>query len=311
MPNILVVDDSHVDQRLIGGILSRIDDVSLDFVDDGVAAIGSIKQSLPDLVLTDLQMPKMDGLQLVQAVGLHFAGTPVVLMTGRGSEEIAVEALAQGAASYISKARLNEQLIGTVTSVLARSRAYRSHERLIRCSALAEFTFELDNDPTLIDPLVELVQQIALSMGVCDKRSRLQVGVALEQAISNAMYHGNLELNAEQARACREEMGEKGRCELVERRASQAPYRDRKTHVNARIRRDEARLVIRDAGSGFDISQVPEKADPGQLAAETGRGLVLMRAFMDEVQFNDQGNEVTLVKRRTDHAAERPPVPGG
>jgi anti-sigma regulatory factor (Ser/Thr protein kinase) len=56
--------------------------------------------------------------------------------------------------------------------------------------------------------------------------------------------------------------------------------------------------VIADEGPGFDPASIPAAGQPGSLDPETGRGLVLMRAFFDEVTFNGRGNEVTLVKRR-------------
>jgi anti-sigma regulatory factor (Ser/Thr protein kinase) len=57
-------------------------------------------------------------------------------------------------------------------------------------------------------------------------------------------------------------------------------------------------FVIRDDGPGFDPASVPAAGQPGSLDPDSGRGLVLMRAFLDEVTFNPRGNEVTLVKRR-------------
>jgi anti-sigma regulatory factor (Ser/Thr protein kinase) len=68
--------------------------------------------------------------------------------------------------------------------------------------------------------------------------------------------------------------------------------------VKASLFPDEVRLVVRDQGPGFDVSAVPNCDDLEALELERGRGLSLMRTLMDEVIFNDKGNEVTLVKRR-------------
>ncbi len=57
-------------------------------------------------------------------------------------------------------------------------------------------------------------------------------------------------------------------------------------------------FVIRDGGPGFDITQVPDPTDPENMLRPSGRGLLLMRAFMDEFHFNNVGNEVTMIKRR-------------
>jgi anti-sigma regulatory factor (Ser/Thr protein kinase) len=60
----------------------------------------------------------------------------------------------------------------------------------------------------------------------------------------------------------------------------------------------EVTYVISDDGSGFDTSSVPDPTDPGNLIKPSGRGLMLMRTFMDEVHFNETGNQVTMLKRR-------------
>ena len=63
---------------------------------------------MPALVLTDLIMPEMNGLELVKAIREHHPFVPVILMTSKGNEEIAVQALQGGAASYVPKSQLAE-----------------------------------------------------------------------------------------------------------------------------------------------------------------------------------------------------------
>ena len=62
--------------------------------------------------------------------------------------------------------------------------------------------------------------------------------------------------------------------------------------------RTEATYVIRDEGRGFDPAALSDPTSPQNLDRLTGRGLFLIRTFMDEVRHNDVGNEITLVKRR-------------
>ena len=75
------------------------------------------------------------------------------------------------------------------------------------------------------------------------------------------------------------------------------PYRDRRIHVDLVILGHEARFVIRDEGAGFDVHKLAAPGGIGSLEPTSGRGLILMRAFMDEVLFNERGNEVTMIKR--------------
>ena len=62
--------------------------------------------------------------------------------------------------------------------------------------------------------------------------------------------------------------------------------------------RTQATFVIRDDGPGFDLNSLPDPTDPENLLKPSGRGLLLIRTFMDEVSHNSTGNQITLVRRR-------------
>jgi anti-sigma regulatory factor (Ser/Thr protein kinase) len=84
---------------------------------------------------------------------------------------------------------------------------------------------------------------------------------------------------------------------LVEGRRRQEPYASRRIHINARETPEQITYVVRDAGSGFRAADLPDPTAPKNLLRLGGRGLLLMRSFMDSVQFNERGNEITLMKR--------------
>ena len=302
MTTVLVVDDSPVDRRLVGGLLAAESQWTVEYAAEGAEALARVKDSLPDIVVTDLRMPKMDGLELVKAMRIHHPTVPVILMTAYGSETLAVEALKKGAASYVPKSQLAEMLVGTVEEVLARSRGDPACERLMRHLDKPEFAFfvELENDVALIDPLVNLVQQTVAREGLCDSTGRLQIGVALREALLNALFHGNLQIGREQMRAVREKLLEEKDVTLAEEHRSQSPFQDRRVYVDVKISKDEARLVVRDEGPGFDVAALPSVSDSVSEERKGGRGVALMRTFMDEVTYNDMGNEVTMVKRKHD-----------
>ena len=73
---------------------------------------------------------------------------------------------------------------------------------------------------------------------------------------------------------------------------------NRRIRVTAHITPEEMEISIRDEGSGFDPSKLPDPTDPENLDRPCGRGVMLMRAFMDDVRYNETGNEVTLVRKR-------------
>ena len=160
------------------------------------------------------------------------------------------------------------------------------------------FEFTLDNDPTLFDSFIEYFQPIVYGMGLCDDTDRFRIGMALKEALLNALLHGNLELKAADVRGLREEWLPGEEPVAIRARLAQPEFARRRIRASVSIDADQAVFVVRDQGRGFDTSRMPAKGDLGAMDAESGRGIVLMRAFMDEVMYNASGNEVTLIKRR-------------
>lgn len=298
---VLVVDDSAMDRKLAGGLITRqVPSSTVSFAGDGRAALEALASAseLPDVVLTDLQMPELDGLALVRAVRQRHPHLPVVLMTAHGSEDIAVRALREGAASYVPKASLATELVSTLRAVLDVVRATRDEARLFSLVTLHEQRFELESDVSLVPALVGHLESALAHLGVCDETGCIQVSVALREALVNAMHHGNLEVSS----ALLEREG--AYADAVARRRAESPYRERRVRVHARVSRDEATFVVIDEGPGFDPSTLPDPTDPQNLDKPSGRGLLLIQTFMDEVRHNERGNEITLVKRRGSPLAE-------
>lgn len=292
MATVLVVDDTAVDRRLAGGLLERAPNVEVCYAENGRDALLQIGTRLPDLVVTDLQMPELDGLELVTEIGNRYPDVPVVVMTAHGSENVAAQALANGAASFVPKSDLANNLVETVMHILVMSETDSRYKRLIQCATKTDFEFLLDSDPSMIEPLIEMVQQVAVSQGLLSHNNRLQMTVALEHALHNAMIRGNLELS-------REEMPVINPV-VIRERLERAPYCDRKVYFRCLVTPKSAQFTIRDEGAGFDISELPACSDPESFRDGTGRGLVLMQAFMDEIEFDSTGNQVVMTKYRSE-----------
>lgn len=293
MVRVLVVDESPQESQATARLLEKRPEWQLAFAADGNQALNEMVRRMPDVVLSDLKIPERNGLDLLHTIRTRFSQVPVVIMTGRGVEEIAMEALRSGAASYVAKKSRANQLISVLEMVLAANQRRRSHHRVMESMTSKHVEFVVPNDRRLIPALINYLQESGIRIGAFGEEDRTRVGVALEEALLNALIHGNLEVGSE-LRLRNDGAYEK----LIAFRREKDPYRDRKLTVNARLTPKEATFHIRDEGPGFDVAAVPDPTDPENLANPSGRGLLLMRAFLDEVIYNEQGNEVTLIKRR-------------
>lgn len=292
-PTVLVVDDSAVDRLVARRLLEKQGGWRVTQAADGAEALDAIERSAPAAVLTDLQMPNVDGLELVEKVRERFPRVPVILMTGNGSEEIAIAALKAGAASYVPKRKLTTDLVPAVEQVLTLSQTDDRRTRVLGALSGRASRYVLDNDPALVGPLVQMFREEMAAFGLCDATAATRVGIALEEAMLNAIYHGNLGVSSDLKVA-----GDGSFERLAAERRRQAPYCDRRVRVTTRLNADGATFVVADEGPGFDVANLPDPTDPAYLERPSGRGVLFMRTFMDDVRYNRTGNRVTLVKRR-------------
>lgn len=291
MAHILVVDDSATDRRIAGGLLERRTDWVVEYAGDGRDALDRVAADPPDLILTDLQMPELNGLELVEAIDRDHPLIPVILMTAQGSERIAVEALERGAASYVSKQELAADLVSVIERVLVLAGERQTKRSLMERMKTLQATFVLSNEAALLSSAVAYLQGLIRDMGLLSEGERLRVGVALEEALLNAAYHGNLEVKSE--------LREKDCAlyyDLARERTRIEPYCQRSIIVDVDFTEDRIRYVVRDEGPGFDPSTLPDPTDPANIDRPCGRGLLLMKTFMDDVEYNETGNEVTMTK---------------
>lgn len=292
---VLVVDDSLMDRHLAGAIVQKLEGWQAIFAGNGKEALEAMAQQTPDVVLTDMLMPEMDGRELVQAVRTRYPLVPVILMTAHGSEDIAIQALQNGAASYVPKKSLARDLASTLEQIMAASRTRSGQQRILDSVTRHETEYVLDNDLGLVAPMVGHLEENLTRMRLCGPSGLILMGVALHEAMTNAILHGNLELDS----ALRE-TDEKGYYRLAQQRREESPYRDRRVHITATLTSQEARFVVRDDGHGFDPSLLPDPTDPANLERVSGRGLLLIQTFMDRVEHNQTGNQITMLKRRTE-----------
>ncbi|RMG39445.1 MAG: response regulator [Planctomycetota bacterium] len=295
MARILVVDDSATQRDMVQILLEEAGHTVLQ-ADDGKPALEIIHQQQPHLVITDLQMKEVDGLEVVRTVRENWPQIPVVLMTQYGSETIAAEALRLGASNFIPKKVLQEQLGRIVSELLevVESRTKRDEmTAALRSVQRAEMEFVIGNDPRQASRLVAFLEDQLHQLDCFDQASVFRIVLALKEALVNAIDHGNLELDSKLR-----ELENNEYHRLAEQRRIQPPYCDRKVTVVYRLEPDAVSYTISDEGPGFDPSQIPDPRDPENLVKASGRGLMLIQTFMDDVYFSERGNTITMVKQR-------------
>lgn len=120
MPDILIIDDEKAIRKTLGEILS-FEGYKIDEAADGEEGLKKFREKNYDLVLCDIKMPKLDGIEFLQKAGEINPDIPIIIISGHGNIETAVEAVKKGAFDYISKPPdLNRMLI-TIRNAMDKS----------------------------------------------------------------------------------------------------------------------------------------------------------------------------------------------
>jgi CheY-like chemotaxis protein/anti-sigma regulatory factor (Ser/Thr protein kinase) len=291
--HLLIVDDSPTQLAQMRMVLEG-DGFEIQTACDGLDAIASIDKKMPKVVITDLQMPNMNGLELVEALKEKTPSLPVILTTSQGSEAIAAEALQKGAASYVPKRDMMTWLGPTVRQVMSVIQSEDMLREVAKFEVENTIALSLENDDTLIPSVIARLERPIIELDLFDEGERMQIAMALDEALTNAIIHGNLEVSSD----LRQVDDGKQYVEMIAVRKNQSPYRERRVSVRLEAFPDEARFMICDEGPGFDPKSLVDPTDPENLEKAGGRGLLLINAFMDSVEHNEKGNGITMVKRK-------------
>ena len=118
MPKILVVDDDPIEHRLLQALFGRAEGFEVAHASDGASGLEAVSRENPDAVLLDLQMPGLDGLEVLRRLQADRPFLPVVMLTGVQDVATALEAVRLGAYHYFTKPFQGDQLLLTVRHAL-------------------------------------------------------------------------------------------------------------------------------------------------------------------------------------------------
>jgi len=271
---ILVVDDDPDIHVLLKSILAGLG-CRIDSAYDGLEGLEQLKSTVYDLVLTDVCMPGLDGLDLLQQIQKQCPSTPVMVMTAQNTPETVARSIREKAFTYFSK----PFTASTVADLVARaldSPAGRDDIDII--SAKPDWIeLRLRCKMEIADRLVQFFRELQVELTAAEQAD---IAMAFRELLMNAIEHGG--------------------------------HNDPQKKVTvAYIRLSQAVLYyVRDPGEGFSFANLPHAAvsatpeDPlahvevrsQQGMRPGGFGIFMTRQIADELIYNEKGNEVLLVK---------------
>jgi anti-sigma regulatory factor (Ser/Thr protein kinase)/CheY-like chemotaxis protein len=222
-----------------------------------------------DLIISDLKDDGSDGgMQILSEVQRKQLLVPVVVSSEEAGQSGIVKAFRMGAANYLRRPYDKDELRHVVEKTLSYKLRFVEDLRVLP-HVREKIEFELPSDLSLMSGVVHFLVERAARLGIV-QQDRSNLYIALDEAFVNAVVHGN----------------KSDASKLVRIKAELTPH--------------EASFTIEDEGEGFDRSRVPDPRDPANLFKTSGRGVLLIHNIMDGVEYNERGNQLTMVKRAED-----------
>lgn len=159
MPRILIIEDEAAIRRVLTRILTEENaGYQVDEAEDGAAGLEKIKATDYDLVLCDIKMPKMDGVELLEAVKNVKPEIPMVMISGHGDMETAINTMRLGAFDYLSKPPDLNRLLNTVRNACDKKQLVVENKILKK---KVSRHYEMIGNSTAINKIKEIVDKVA------------------------------------------------------------------------------------------------------------------------------------------------------
>jgi DNA-binding response OmpR family regulator len=286
---VLVVEDDYSSRELLRICVEK-EGYQCQTANDGLDGFNLFKKYCPDLIISDVRMPNMDGIELLESIRKISKDVIIVFITGHGNEELALQALQLGANNYIKKP-IDITEIKTLTNRyydVIRSKAIQSN--IVDLIKHREMEIEITSDMNLVQSLANYLSK--KTGNFFDSKERMRIELGINELLINAIEHGNWNISYEEKN---EALLKNRIADLYKTRQEHPNNIDKKVVVKYKQSEKYCEWIITDDGIGFDWKIVPDpiKTD---LTRINGRGILLSRLQFDEMEYIGNGNSVRIKK---------------
>jgi YesN/AraC family two-component response regulator len=295
--SILIVDDEQIIRNVLKRKLEQTTSYQVFTADDGTTGLEVFRNERIDLVISDLLMNQMNGIELLRNLKQIEPVIPVIIITGYGTLDDAIAAIHLGAEDFIKKPFDINEVIETIEKTFRKQAEEADQREIIKFISYEDIKLEIPTSFDYLNVCINYIFSHLRARWLVSDEDLHDVKVSLYEALMNAFEHGNLEITGEE-KAKHLEVSQNVWKDFLVQRIEDPKYRDRHIFVKLTISEEEMAVAVRDQGPGFDFKSRTGDIDPEELFRSSGRGLLLIQSLMDDLGFAEDGREIRMVKRR-------------
>lgn len=261
---------------------------------DGETGLQVFDSFSPDLVFSDICMPKMDGLRLLAEIRERSSEAIVVMTTAYGSEENTINALRFRANDFLIKPIRHDEVLTSLEKYSSIIESRTLEMQIIGMILKRELVLQFGNRLQLVG---QVANRLILETGnSLSQNDRLGVRLGLFELIVNAIEHGNLGIGyQEKTKAL--QSSPHGLVALLEQKLADPVIKAKNITIEFKMSQSYCEWVITDEGDGFEWKSVPDPISESNFFTAHGRGIMLSRLQFDELEYLGKGNCVRVRKK--------------
>ncbi|MBN2385079.1 response regulator [bacterium] len=258
---ILLVDDEYAIVEMIETVL-RFEGFTVRSVFNGTDALNEVIRKKPDLIVLDLMMPGLNGFELCKELKTRreFNHIPIIMLTAKKDHDARVAGLMVGANDYLTKPFEIQELIDMIIRQLDLAKHMREEDGIT-----FHARFEIKPDYAFMTQVNELIMRIFQQTALTETEIA-EFEYCLNEALTNAIEHGS-------------------------------QFDPNKIiHLSYTLCKDKLVITIEDEGQGFNFRNLPDPTTDENIFNTRGRGIFIIKQYMDLVEYNEKGTSITLTK---------------
>jgi YesN/AraC family two-component response regulator len=259
---------------------------------NGIEGLNIYEEYQPDVVITDIQMPLMDGLEMVEAIRDRKSDTIIIITTAYGSENYAIQALHLGANNYLKKPIAGMDLIPLLRKYQSIIESkYRTSTELVGQILFRKLKMQFKTDLKAVPQIVDRI----LTESACgfQDNERINIELGLVELITNAFEHGNLDIQFDEKIQA---MNDNKLEDLYSKRMADPKLKNRVVEIDFVSDCNGCEWVISDQGKGFNWRALPNPTEEENILELSGRGIFITSFLFDEIEYSGNGNTVRVKK---------------
>ncbi|MCW7488120.1 ATP-binding response regulator [Leptospira meyeri] len=287
---ILFVDDEDTIRELFWEYFK--DEFNVTLAADGQEALAISNQNTFDLIISDISLPKLNGIQFIQKLRADGNQTPFLVITGDSDIQIAIDVFRMGAVDFFLKPFRMEALRSRIKKF---ENADIDLNLLFNSGEIIQFSddckIKLRPQIKKLNSYIAFIVKQILNSPLATQEDLISIKIVLYELLANAIEHGVAGVTYAEKQECLE--ANEDYFKLVDSRCA-----ENNSFVFVEISMDDVgiTIVIRDEGNGFAVSQIPNPVINPAANLVSGRGIFLAKMNIDSIVYNEKGNEVRFFK---------------